>query len=62
MWEELRGIQERFFLQDHEGSMNAKKMGLDSASEDMGVLFFDANGDGDQDLYVSSGGTAQENL
>ena len=36
---------------------NEKLLAQDSASEDIGAVFFDANGDGKPDLYVVTGGS-----
>ncbi len=47
------------YLQNSEGNYVKNKSQpwqLDKASEDLGVLFFDADSDGDNDLYVTSGG------
>ena len=47
------------FIQAIDGSFkksNQVELETDKASEDMGSLFFDADNDGDQDLYVCSGG------
>ena len=52
------GYPGKFFLQNSDGTVTPLNMELDSASEDMGVLFFDADGDGDEDLYIASGGSA----
>jgi len=47
------------FIQMTNGSFKQSiqlELEKDKASEDMGSLFFDADGDGDMDLYVCSGG------
>lgn len=49
----------RLFLQRADGtfgSVNDSVFDADAISEDVGALFFDANGDGRPDLYVVSGG------
>ncbi len=46
------------YLQKKPGQFSALVQGA-NALEDMGALFFDADADGDQDLYVVSGGTQQ---
>ncbi len=48
------------FLHQADGSFLPKKLETDSSNEDMGTLLFDADGDGDLDLYVVSGGTFAE--
>lgn len=47
----------QFYYQTSQGLFKEGKMKLDSVSEDMGVLFFDANNDCYPDLYLSSGGS-----
>lgn len=47
------------YLQNSQGNYVKSKSQpwqLDKTSEDLGVLFFDADNDGDNDLYVTSGG------
>jgi len=53
------GIEGKLMLQNADGSFTEKKMAAfaaDKAFEDMGAVFFDADGDKDMDLYVVSGG------
>jgi hypothetical protein len=45
------------FLQQKNGSFNSSPLPDNPNYEDMGSLLFDADGDGDNDLYVVSGGT-----
>lgn len=46
------------YVQNKEGKFTYTRgpWELDVACEDMGAVFFDADGDGDQDLYVATGG------
>lgn len=52
------GFPGAFFIQTREGRFEHKPAsGIDSLSDDMGVLFFDADGDHDLDLYIAGGGS-----
>lgn len=47
------------FVQNEDGTFEENRQqvfGIDILNEDTGAAFFDANGDGNQDLYVVSGG------
>ena len=46
-----------FFIQDKKGEFSSVRLHDNPNYEDMGSLLFDADGDGDDDLYVVSGGT-----
>ena len=53
------GAEGKLMLQNANGSFTEKKQAVFTAAknqEDMGSLFFDADADGDMDLYVVSGG------
>lgn len=54
------GVSGSLFIQKSDGSFGAPAEGqpweADKAYEDWGALFFDANGDGQLDLYIASGG------
>ncbi|MFB6273490.1 MAG: VCBS repeat-containing protein, partial [Salinibacter sp.] len=53
-----RGDAPALLLQAAPGQFTRRSLSMDPSFEDMGALFFDADGDGDQDLYVVSGGDA----
>ncbi len=51
------GYSGRFFVQKSDGTFEEQELNMDIVAEDMGSLLFDADGDGDNDLYVVSGGS-----
>jgi hypothetical protein len=51
------GFAGKFFVQDYKGRFTSFPLSGNNNYEDMGVLFFDADGDGDNDLYLVSGGS-----
>lgn len=48
------------FVQQASGKFKKKPLEIDTLADTMGVLFFDADGDGDVDLYQAMGGTEKE--
>lgn len=55
-----KGSPGQLFLQDVTGRFNPTSRSVfetDAGSEDTDCVFFDADGDGDKDLYVTSGGS-----
>ncbi len=51
------GQSARLMIQNKNGTFSEEEF-PDADFEDMGILFFDADGDGDQDLFVASGGSS----
>lgn len=54
-----KGFSGEIYTQNSDGSLqkaNVSVFNIDKGSEDIAALFFDADADGDQDLYVVSGG------
>jgi hypothetical protein len=54
------GYPGTFYLQQTSGRFTRREFSLDKACEDTGSLLFDADHDGDLDLYVASGGNEFE--
>lgn len=56
------GQLSKIYLQQENGQFATVTLPGSEAYEDMGAAFFDADGDGDQDIYVVSGGSREEGL
>ncbi|MGB5553522.1 MAG: VCBS repeat-containing protein [Flavobacteriaceae bacterium] len=54
------GQSGQLFFQKSDGGFEPQNWSVDPEFEDMGTLFFDADSDGDQDLYVVSGGVQEQ--
>lgn len=54
------GSNGNLFMQQAKGGFISQQVVKNMLSEDMGVLFFDADGDNDLDLYIVSGGSENE--
>ena len=51
----------KLFIQHDDGKFSIDPSAkIDSLADDMGILFFDADADGDNDLYVVTGGTEEK--
>jgi hypothetical protein len=56
------GKPSNLYIQQASGGFKKQELAGSEACEVMGSLFFDADGDGDQDLYIVSGGSRVEGL
>jgi len=54
------GYQGGLFFQKEDGTFQQTNHSIDATVEDMGSLFFDADNDGDLDLYIVNGGSTQK--
>ncbi len=52
------GQSGRLYIQQTNSEFESVVITIDSAAEEMGLLFFDADNDSDQDLYIGNGGTS----